>query len=494
REGGFNRKPRFGDDNDGGKPFNREGGFNRKPRFGEEGGEGKPFNREGGFNRKPRFGDDNDGGKPFNREGGFNRKPRFGDDNDGGKPFNREGGFNRKPRFGDDNDGGKSFNREGGFNRKPRFGDGEGKPFNREGGFNRKPRFGDDNDGGKPFNREGGFNRKPRFGDDNDGGKSFNREGGFNRKPRFGDDNDGGKPFNREGGFNRKPRFGDDKPFGRKSEPRNPFTKRSKRFEREDGSLNFRRKGNKSEAPAPQPENENGEIRLNRFIANAGVCSRREADELITKGRIMVNGQVVTTLGSKVKPGDEVVCDGERLTRERKVYLLLNKPKDYITTTDDPEERKTVMELIKDAGTERVYPVGRLDRNTTGVLLFTNDGELAKKLAHPSHHIKKNYQLELTQPLTEAHFDQIKQQGVTLDDGEIKPDDLFYLTDDRKVLSIDLHSGRNRIVRRIFEHLGYEILKLDRASFAGITKKNLPRGQWRHLTPQEVIRLKHFVH
>lgn len=234
------------------------------------------------------------------------------------------------------------------------------------------------------------------------------------------------------------------------------------------------------------------EIRLNRFIANAGICSRREADKIIASGRVTVNGKVITQMGYRVKPSDRVELDGEVLKRERLVYVLLNKPKGYITTTDDPQERKTVMELVADACKERIYPVGRLDRNTTGLLLLTNDGALAKKLSHPSHQVKKNYQLELDKPLDEKHFDQIVR-GIELEDGFIKPDKMFYMTNDRKIISIDIHSGRNRIVRRIFEHFGYEVIRLDRATYAGLTKKGLPRGHWRYLTPQEVIRLKYFT-
>jgi 23S rRNA pseudouridine2605 synthase len=235
-----------------------------------------------------------------------------------------------------------------------------------------------------------------------------------------------------------------------------------------------------------------GEVRLNRFIANAGVCSRREADELIKKGRVKINGQVMTEMGYRVKPTDSVYLDDEPLKRERIVYVLLNKPKDHITTTDDPEGRKTVMNLVKKACNERIYPVGRLDRNTTGLLLLTNDGALAEKLAHPSNNVKKVYQILLDKPITEDDFNKIVE-GIELEDGNIKPDKLSVIADDGSALEMHIHSGRNRIVRRIFEHLGYEILRLDRVSYAGLTKKGLSRGEWRYLTEQEVIRLKYFV-
>jgi 23S rRNA pseudouridine2605 synthase len=228
-------------------------------------------------------------------------------------------------------------------------------------------------------------------------------------------------------------------------------------------------------------------IRLNRFIANAGVCSRREADELIAQGFVKVNGQVITEMGYQVKPSDKVTYKGKLLKREKLVYILLNKPKNCITTTDDPEERHTVMEIVKDACDERVYPVGRLDRNTTGLLLLTNDGDLAKKLSHPSSNIKKIYQVSLDKPITESDFYKI-QEGFELEDGFIKPDALALLTPN--TLGIELHSGRNRIVRRIFEHLGYSVEKLDRTMYAGLTKKDLPRGKWRFLSQKEVALLK----
>ncbi len=237
---------------------------------------------------------------------------------------------------------------------------------------------------------------------------------------------------------------------------------------------------------------EEGEIRLNRYIANAGICSRREADVLIESGEIKVNGHVVTELGYKTKPSDVVKYGNRTLSREKMVYVLLNKPKDYITTTEDPEERKTVMELIKNAGQERIYPVGRLDRNTTGLLVLTNDGELAEKLSHPSNEIQKLYEVELDRPITPEDYQAIID-GVTLEDGLAKVDDLAIVSPDRKFVGIALHLGRNRIVRRIFEQLGYKVVKLDRTIYAGLTKKDLPRGHWRYLSEKEVVRLKYFV-
>jgi 23S rRNA pseudouridine2605 synthase len=232
------------------------------------------------------------------------------------------------------------------------------------------------------------------------------------------------------------------------------------------------------------------DVRLNRFIANAGICSRREADKFIAAGLVSVNGTITTEMGVKVKPGDDIRFDGRRLTAEKKVYILLNKPKDYVTTTDDPHAERTVMELVKDACVERIYPVGRLDRNTTGVLLFTNDGDLSKKLTHPSHKMKKVYQVTLDKALNKNHMVQIAD-GVELEDGHIAADAISYINAENKTeIGIEIHSGRNRIVRRIFEHLGYHVRKLDRVYFAGLTKKNLPRGKWRALSGKEIQYLK----
>lgn len=251
----------------------------------------------------------------------------------------------------------------------------------------------------------------------------------------------------------------------------------------------------KTRRPAPETEKKpqaltSEGMRLNRFIANAGVCSRREADTYITAGLVTINGKIVTELGTRVMPGDEVRFDGRKIEAEKKVYLLLNKPKDYVTTTDDPHAEKTVMDLIKGACPERVYPVGRLDRNTTGVLLFTNDGDLSKKLTHPSHNKKKIYQVTLDRPVEKHHIEMIAE-GIELEDGPIAADAIAYIDrNDKTQVGIEIHSGKNRIVRRIFEHFGYKVKKLDRVMFAGLTKKNLPRGKWRFLTQKEINYLK----
>jgi len=239
------------------------------------------------------------------------------------------------------------------------------------------------------------------------------------------------------------------------------------------------------------PKKDDGLTRLNKYIANSGVGSRREADELIKMGLIKVNGVVITELGTKVKQGDEVRYEDRVLKAEKPVYILLNKPKGFITTTDDPQERNTVMGLVAGACKERIYPVGRLDRNTTGLLLLTNDGDLADRLTHPSYNAKKVYKAELDRPLTKNDFQKI-MDGVQLEEGRAVVDDIAIISDDHKTVGLEIHIGWNRVVRRIFEALGYEVGKLDRSVFAGLDKKDLSRGQWRFLKPEEVVRLKHF--
>ena len=411
------------------RPYNREGGD--RPRFNREGGDRpqRPYNREGGD--RPRF--NREGGdrpyRPYNREGGD--RPH--------RPYNREGGD--RPRF----------NREGG--------DRPQRPYNREGGD-------------KPWrnNSEEGGNRPYR--------PSFNRNNGD--RPQ--------RPYNREGGDDnraRRPRFnpngGNDRPQGfsrpirRNSDDYDPNAKYSKKKQIEY----------KEQFVDP-----NEPIRLNKFLANAGICSRREADEFITAGVVTVNGEVVTELGTKVKRSDVVKFHDEPVSIERKVYVLLNKPKDYVTTSDDPQARKTVMDLVKDACSERIYPVGRLDRNTTGVLLLTNDGDMASKLTHPKYLKKKIYHVYTDKNVTKHDMEQIAA-GIQLDDGEIHADEISYADPvDKKQIGIEIHSGKNRIVRRIFESLGYKVIKLDRVFFAGLTKKALRRGEWRYLTEQEVNMLR----
>ena len=314
------------------------------------------------------------------------------------------------------------------------------------------------NQGGYNNNRQGGYNNQNRQG----GYNNQNRQGGYNNQNR---QNRQGGYNNRQGGM-RQNQYG--MPQGGKS-----FVPRPKRIEYEQS--------------IPSPDEQ---IRLNKFLANAGICSRREADEYIQQGLVKVNGEVVTELGTKITHSDTVEYNGKAVALESKCYILLNKPKDCVTTSEDPNGRTTVMDLIKGACEERVYPVGRLDRNTTGVLLLTNDGDLASKLTHPKYVKKKIYHVWTDKDISEDDMQRIAD-GIELDDGPIHADAISYATDtDRNQAGIEIHSGRNRIVRRIFESLGYHVTKLDRVYFAGLTKKNLPRGRWRYLTQEEVNFLK----
>ena len=297
------------------------------------------------------------------------------------------------------------------------------------------------------------------------------REGGYSARPFAGDNT---RSFRKEGTAPRKPMQG--------KGPRRPRTA--------DYNPNAKYSMKKQIEYKETHIDPNEPIRLNRFLANAGVCSRREADDFIAAGVVSVNGKVVTELGTKVLRSDNVVFHNQPVMPEKKVYILLNKPKDYVTTTDDPQKRKTVMDLIKGACREHVYPVGRLDRNTTGVLLFTNDGDLASKLTHPHFLKKKVYHVFLDKNVAASDIQRIAE-GIELDDGEIHADAVEYASPtDKKQVGIEIHSGRNRIVRRIFEHLGYRVVKLDRVLFAGLTKKNVKRGDWRFLTEAEVNMLR----
>lgn len=293
------------------------------------------------------------------------------------------------------------------------------------------------------------------------------------------------------------------KPFGKRTDSK-PFERRAEGgYKGKSGGNNSRKPFGKSEGgykgkprtqerksyPKFNPNKQTGEVRLNRFVAQSGICSRREADELITAGLVSVNGVIVTELGTKVMPGDEVRFNGEKIQGEQKVYLILNKPKGYVTTIEDDHAAKTVMELVAGACTERIYPVGRLDKNSLGLLLFTNDGDITRTLTHPSLKKKKIYEVTLDKPLTRADFDTLAE-GVDLEDGAAYFDEISWLKDDKKSVGVEIHSGRNRIVRRMFEHLGYQVTKLDRVYYAGLTKKNLKRGAWRFLTVDEVNRLK----
>ena len=363
----------------------------------------------------------------------------------------QQGGYNSRPRFnnnaeGDDqhpSTGGYQPRQQGGYNGRPLQGGYGSRP--QHGGYNSRPQH-----GGYNSNRGGGYGRPQQ------GGYNSNRGG-------YGRPQGGGYGNNRGGGFRQHtPGYDPNAKYSMK-----------KRIEYKEENID-----------PTEP------LRLNKFLANAGVCSRREADEFIQAGLVTVNGQVVTELGTKILRTDEVKFHDAVVSLEKKVYVLLNKPKDYVTTSDDPQQRKTVMDLVKDVCPERIYPVGRLDRNTTGVLLLTNDGDLASKLTHPKFLKKKVYHVHLDKNLT-AHDMQQISEGITLEDGEIKADAVAYADDhDKSQVGIEIHSGKNRIVRRIFESLGYRVTKLDRVQFAGLTKKNLRRGDWRFLTEKEVDMLR----
>ena len=371
------------------------------------------------------------------------------------------------------------------------------------------------------------YEQRPRRNEDGERpARSFNREDrgerNFNREERGGERGFGrGERTERPArSFNREDR-NNDRGFGRGERTERPV----RNFNREDrGERSFNREERGGERPArtfnrdernndrgfkggakrtvgpkrdekprsyPKftPSQSTGEIRLNRFISQSGVCSRREADDFILAGVVTVNGQVVTELGTKILPTDEVRFHDEKLQGEKNVYLVLNKPKGYVTSLEDPHAEKTVMDLVKNACTERVYPVGRLDKNSLGLLLITNDGDITRQLTHPSYRKKKIYQVTLDKALTRADMDTLTE-GITLEDGDIFADEVAYASDDKRTVGVEIHSGRNRIVRRMFEHLGYTVQKLDRVYYAGLTKKNLKRGEWRFLTRDEVMRLK----
>ena len=363
----------------------------------------------------------------------------------------QQGGYNSRPRFNNNAEGDDQHPSTGGY--QPR----------QQGGYNGRPQQG--GYGSRP--QHGGYNSRPQHGgyNSNRGGYGRPQQGGYNsnRGGGYGRPQGGGYGNNRGGGFRQHtPGYDPNAKYSMK-----------KRIEYKEENID-----------PTEP------LRLNKFLANAGVCSRREADEFIQAGLVTVNGEVVTELGTKILRTDEVKFHDAPVTLEKKVYVLLNKPKDYVTTSDDPQQRKTVMDLVKDVCPERIYPVGRLDRNTTGVLLLTNDGDLASKLTHPKFLKKKVYHVHLDKNLTAHDMDQIRE-GITLEDGEIKADAVEYADDrDKAQVGIEIHSGKNRIVRRIFESLGYRVTKLDRVQFAGLTKKNLRRGDWRFLTEKEVDMLR----
>ena len=379
----------------------------------------------------------------YDNDGGGFRPEGFGAGLQSDGAQHRQSSY--RPRYNQGGDNGGYQQRQGGYNSN-RGGYGQ----QRQGGY--RPRYNQDGDnGGYGQQRQGGYNNGGGY--NNRGGYGQQRQGGYG----------GGYGNNRGGGYRQH------------SADYDPNAKYSMKKRIEYKEMNI-------DPDAP--------VRLNKFLANAGVCSRREADQYIQAGVVSVNGTVVTELGTKVKRTDEIMFHDQPVNLEKKVYVLLNKPKDYVTTSDDPQQRKTVMDLVKNVCPERIYPVGRLDRNTTGVLLLTNDGDLASKLTHPKFLKKKVYHVYLDKNVT-AHDMQQIAEGITLEDGEVHADAIEYAhPTDRSQVGIEIHSGRNRIVRRIFESLGYRVIKLDRVQFAGLTKKNLRRGDWRFLTEKEVDMLR----
>ena len=406
-------------------------------------------------------------------EGGF-RPEGFGTAlQSGDQP--RQGGY--QPRQGG------YQQRQGGYQQRPRTGGYQPRYNNggdQEGGY--QPRQG----GYQP--RQGGYQpRQGGYGQPRQGGYGQPRQGGYGqpRQGGYGQQRQGGYGQQRQGGYGQQRQGGYGQQRGGYGQQRGGYGMRTPGY---DPSAKYSMKKRIEYKETHIDPNE--PIRLNKYLANAGVCSRREADDFIQAGVVTVNGQVVTELGTKVLRGDEVKFHDQPVTLEKKVYVLLNKPKDYVTTSDDPQQRKTVMDLVKDACPERIYPVGRLDRNTTGVLLLTNDGEMASKLTHPKFLKKKVYHVYLDKNVTMHDMQQIAS-GIELEDGEIHADAIEYADDhDKSQVGIEIHSGKNRIVRRIFESLGYRVTKLDRVQFAGLTKKNLRRGDWRFLTEQEVDMLR----
>ena len=373
--------------------------------------------------------------------------------------------------------------RQGGYQQRPRTGGYQPRYNNggdQEGGY--QPRQG----GYQP--RQGSYQpRQGGYGQPRQGGYGQQRQGGYGqqRQGGYGQQRQGGYGQQRQGGYGQQRQGGYGQQRGGYGQQRGGYGMRTPGY---DPSAKYSMKKRIEYKETHIDPNE--PIRLNKYLANAGVCSRREADDFIQAGVVTVNGQVVTELGTKVLRGDEVKFHDQPVTLEKKVYVLLNKPKDYVTTSDDPQQRKTVMDLVKDACPERIYPVGRLDRNTTGVLLLTNDGEMASKLTHPKFLKKKVYHVYLDKNVTMHDMQQIAS-GIELEDGEIHADAIEYADDhDKSQVGIEIHSGKNRIVRRIFESLGYRVTKLDRVQFAGLTKKNLRRGDWRFLTEQEVDMLR----
>ena len=387
--------------------------------------------------------------------------------------YSSNGNSEKKPYNSSYNSGNNRNNSNSSFKKKT-YGQNEGRSYNNSGNrYDNSNRY--DNNSGNRYENNGGN----RYNNSNNGYNSENRK---SYNPNFKKNEGYSKPnnYNRNEGYNRNESYNRNEGYKQNDNYKKPFNKKPY-------NNTYKPQNN---APIDYPTVTPAEVRLNKYIADAGICSRRNADMYISSGNVTVNGEVMTTLGYRVKPTDEVRFDGKLLSSEKKEYILLNKPKGFITTTNDEKGRKTVMDLVANATNARILPVGRLDRATTGLLLLTNDGELTKKLTHPTHGVRKIYHVILDRKLDYKDFMKV-QDGLELEDGLIEVDEISYVNDKPKnEIGIKIHSGRNRIVRRIFEHLGYQVEKLDRVVFAGLTKKDLPRGHWRRLTQQEVINLR----
>ena len=478
-------KPRSYDNPGDRRSYNPNFTSDNKPRFEKKDyGQERPYNREGGDQRNYRPRQEGYGGRDYND------RPRQNNDE---RPSYRNNERSDRPSYGDKprwNNEGHQGNRRP-YEDKPSYRNNGDRPqYNQDRPYGERKQYGDR----PPYNRDTAHDVRKQYGDrplydKKPYGDNFQGRGGgyggsdsnYNRSRNTSGSGQGygnsgynkeRKPY-QQGGYNRggyqgeRPSYsGSDRRPQTDYKPRNDF--------------NY---------PTYAAEPLGDSIRLNRYIAMSGICSRREADEFIKSGVVSVNGNVITELGAKISPNDEVMFNGNVLKNEKKVYIVMNKPKGYVTSVEDPHADKTVIDLLNNGCRERVYPVGRLDKNSLGVLLITNDGDMAKKLTHPSYLKKKIYQITLDRPLTKADMDSIAE-GITLEDGEIHADAISYVGDSRSEVGIEIHSGRNRIVRRIFEHLGYRVVKLDRVYFAGLTKQKLKRGQWRFLTPREVQNLR----
>ena len=395
--------------------------------------------------------------------------------------YSSNGNSEKKPYNSSYNSGNNRNNSNSSFKKKT-YGQNEGRSYNNSGNrYDNSNRY--DNNSGNRYENNGGNryenNGGNRYNNSNNGYNSENRK---SYNPNFKKNEGYSKPnnYNRNEGYNRNESYNRNEGYKQNDNYKKPFNKKPY-------NNTYKPQNN---APIDYPTITPAEVRLNKYIADAGICSRRNADMYISSGNVTVNGEVMTTLGYRVKPTDEVRFDGKLLSSEKKEYILLNKPKGFITTTNDEKGRKTVMDLVANATNARILPVGRLDRATTGLLLLTNDGELTRKLTHPTHGVRKIYHVILDRKLDYKDFMKV-QDGLELEDGLIEVDEISYVNDKPKnEIGIKIHSGRNRIVRRIFEHLGYQVEKLDRVVFAGLTKKDLPRGHWRRLTQQEVINLR----